>query len=39
VVADGVDANADLFASADYRKHMARVYTARALTQALARAS
>src|SRR6185503_17427392 len=35
VVADGVDANSDLFASADYRKQMARVYTARALTQAL----
>ena len=39
VVADGVDANSDLFASADYRIHMAQVYTARALTQALARAS
>jgi carbon-monoxide dehydrogenase medium subunit len=39
VVADGIDANSDLFASADYRKHMAQVYTARALTQALARAS
>jgi carbon-monoxide dehydrogenase medium subunit len=39
VVADGVDANSDLFASADYRSHMARVYTARALKQALARAS
>jgi aerobic carbon-monoxide dehydrogenase medium subunit len=39
VVADGVDANGDLFASADYRKQMARIYTARALTQALARAS
>jgi carbon-monoxide dehydrogenase medium subunit len=39
LVAEGVDANSDLFASADYRKHMAQVYTARALTQALARAS
>jgi carbon-monoxide dehydrogenase medium subunit len=39
VVADGVDANGDLFASADYRKQMARIYTARALTQALKRAS
>jgi carbon-monoxide dehydrogenase medium subunit len=38
VVADGVDANGDLFASTDYRSHMAQVYTARALTQALARA-
>ncbi len=39
VVADGVDATSDLFASADYRKHMAQVYTARALKQALSRAS
>jgi carbon-monoxide dehydrogenase medium subunit len=39
VVADGVDANSDLFASAAYRSHMARIYTARALTQALSRAS
>jgi carbon-monoxide dehydrogenase medium subunit len=39
VVDSGVDANGDLFASADYRKHMARVYTVRALTQALSRAS
>jgi len=38
VVADGVDANGDLFASTGYRSHMAQVYTARALTQALARA-
>ena len=33
VVADGVDANSDLFASADYRAQMARVYAARALRQ------
>ena len=39
VVADGVDANSDLFGSAEYRSQMARVYTARALTQALSRAS
>jgi len=39
VAADGVDANSDLNASADYRRHMARVYTARALRQALARTS
>ena len=39
VVGDGVDANSDLFASADYRTHMAQVYTARALKQALAGAS
>jgi carbon-monoxide dehydrogenase medium subunit len=36
-VADGVDANSDLHASADYRKHLARVYTMRALTVALSR--
>ena len=38
-VADGVDANSDLFASAHYRSHMAQVYTGRALTLALARAT
>jgi carbon-monoxide dehydrogenase medium subunit len=38
-VADGVEANSDLNASAHYRSQMARVYTARALQQALARAS
>jgi carbon-monoxide dehydrogenase medium subunit len=38
-VAEGVDANSDLFASADYRAHMAQVYAARALMAALARAS
>ena len=37
--ADGVDANTDLHASAPYRRQMAKVYMARALTQALARAS
>lgn len=37
VVADGVDANSDLHASADYRKHLARIYTMRALTVALSR--
>jgi carbon-monoxide dehydrogenase medium subunit len=36
-VTDGVDANSDLFASADYRRHLAQVYTARALKQALSR--
>jgi aerobic carbon-monoxide dehydrogenase medium subunit len=36
-VADGVDANSDLHASADYRRHVAQVYTARALTVALSR--
>lgn len=37
LVADGVDANSDLHASADYRKHLARIYTMRALTVALSR--
>jgi aerobic carbon-monoxide dehydrogenase medium subunit len=39
VVSDNVDANSDLHASADYRRQMARVYTARALAQALSRTS
>jgi carbon-monoxide dehydrogenase medium subunit len=37
LVADGVDANADLHASANYRRQLGRVYTARALTIALSR--
>jgi aerobic carbon-monoxide dehydrogenase medium subunit len=37
IVADGVDANSDLFASAHYRAHLARIYTARALTVAISR--
>jgi len=32
---DGVELNGDLFASADYRRHLAEVYTKRALTAAL----
>jgi aerobic carbon-monoxide dehydrogenase medium subunit len=36
-VADGVDANTDLFASGEYRKHLAEVYTRRALQEAVAR--
>jgi carbon-monoxide dehydrogenase medium subunit len=37
LAAQGVDANSDLHASADYRTHMAVVYTARAIAAALAR--
>jgi len=37
LVSQGVDANSDLHASADYRKHLAVVYAARALTAAVAR--
>ena len=37
LVADGVDANADLFASAHYRAHLARIYAGRALTIAISR--
>jgi aerobic carbon-monoxide dehydrogenase medium subunit len=37
--ADGVDANSDLYASADFRKHLARVYARRALAKAIERAS
>ena len=33
--ADGIEANGDLFASADYRMHLAEVYTKRAITAAL----
>ncbi len=32
--ADGVDVNSDLFASSEYRKHLAEIYTRRALEQA-----
>jgi carbon-monoxide dehydrogenase medium subunit len=39
VVAEGVDANSDLNASADFRKQLARVHTARALAAALSRTS
>ena len=33
--ADGIEANGDLFASADYRKHLAAVYTKRAIAAAM----
>jgi carbon-monoxide dehydrogenase medium subunit len=33
--ADGIEANGDLFASADYRKHLAEVYTKRAIAAAM----
>ena len=36
--ADGVDINGDLFASADYRRHLAAVYTKRAIEAAIASA-
>ena len=35
---DGVEANSDLAASAEYRKHLAEIYTARALAAAAGRA-
>ena len=34
--ADGVDANGDIYASADYRRHLAQVYTRRAVAAAVA---
>jgi carbon-monoxide dehydrogenase medium subunit len=37
-VAEGVDANSDLFTSAEYRKHLAKVYAKRAIETAAARA-
>jgi len=39
VVGEGIDANTDIYASAGYRKHLARVHAARAVTAALSRAS
>jgi carbon-monoxide dehydrogenase medium subunit len=38
LVTQGIEANADIHASAEYRSHLARVYAARALAKALARA-
>lgn len=37
VIAEGVEANTDLFGSAEYRRHLARVYAMRAMTVALSR--
>jgi carbon-monoxide dehydrogenase medium subunit len=37
VLGEGEEANSDLFASADYRLHLARVYAARAIQVALSR--
>jgi carbon-monoxide dehydrogenase medium subunit len=37
MVAEGVDANSDLHASAEYRTHLAVVHTARAILAALSR--
>ena len=38
-VADGVDINADLYASSDYRRHLAQVHTRRAILAAASRAT
>ena len=38
LVTQGIEANRDIHASAEYRSHLARVYAARALATALARA-
>jgi aerobic carbon-monoxide dehydrogenase medium subunit len=39
LVTEGVDANGDTYASADYRSHLARVHAARAIRTALQRAA
>jgi carbon-monoxide dehydrogenase medium subunit len=39
VVADGVEPSSDIHASAEYRKHLARIYTARAIGAAISAAS
>jgi carbon-monoxide dehydrogenase medium subunit len=39
VIGEGEDANSDIYASGDYRRHLARVHAARALTVAASRAS
>ena len=35
---DGIDANSDLYASSDYRRHLAQVHTRRAITNAVEQA-
>ncbi len=37
--ADGIEVNSDLYASADYRRHLAAIYTRRALERAAERAA
>jgi len=39
IVGDGQEANSDLYASADYRRHLAKIHARRALAAALSRAS
>lgn len=39
VVGEGIDANSDLYASAEYRLHLARVHAGRAIARALSRTS
>jgi carbon-monoxide dehydrogenase medium subunit len=39
MVGEGIEANSDLYASADYRRHLAQVHAARAVAAALARAA
>jgi carbon-monoxide dehydrogenase medium subunit len=39
VVGEGEEANSDLYASSDYRRHLARVHAARAIAAAISRAS
>ncbi|MGH9688101.1 MAG: FAD binding domain-containing protein [Candidatus Acidiferrales bacterium] len=39
LVAQGADANSDLYASAEYRRHLASIHAGRAITAALSRAA
>jgi carbon-monoxide dehydrogenase medium subunit len=39
VIGEGQESNADLYASAEYRRHLARIHAARALAVAITRAS